>query len=194
MPRTRSHAASSTCYIGIAFYTFDSFTTHWVIVLSESDVFEGDVLCGTIILGVNGCGESWVSCTRSPAMYSGYICMSFLGVVLVAKVSADMEEIKESITESYSSRRQRVSHSSHYDNDTCDEQPYPSQEYVRRALFHICEQESIRLPADARRHFVEYIEERRGRFWEKPRPGGDFTKYPVIPVEGGEVVFGHAEA
>ena len=191
MPRTRSHAASSTCYIGIAFYTFNDFT-HWVIVLSESDLFEGNVLCGTTILGVNGCGESWVSCTHSPAMYSGSMGM-FLGVVLVTKVSADKKEIRESITESYNSRRQRVSHSSHHDdNDTWDEQPYPSHEYVRRALLHICEQESIRLPADARDDFVEYIDKRRRRFWEKPRQGCDFTKYPVVPVEGGEVVFGRA--
>lgn len=91
------------------------------LVLSESNVFEVDVLCATTIPGVNGGGESWVSCTQSPVMYSRFKSTAFFCAVLVAKVSADMKEIKESIAENYNSRR-RVSHSSHYD-DMCDGQP-----------------------------------------------------------------------
>jgi len=37
------------CHIGIAFYTYPTAVTQWVLVLSENPLFEGKVWCNTVI-------------------------------------------------------------------------------------------------------------------------------------------------
>ena len=80
------------CHIGIAFYTYPTAVTQWVLVLSENPLFEGKVWCNTVIETVNGWGTQWAPCDWSPAAFSPTALFS--GVVHIAQARAPMNSIK----------------------------------------------------------------------------------------------------
>jgi hypothetical protein len=89
---TRGTRQAPPCHIGIAFYTYPTSVTQWVLVLSESPLFEGEVWCNTVTETVNGWGAQWVPCDWSPAAFSPTALFS--GVVHIAQACAPINSIK----------------------------------------------------------------------------------------------------
>lgn len=128
------------CHIGIAFYTYPTSDTQWVLVLSENPMFEGEVWCNTAIETVNGWGAQWAPFDWSPAAFSP--AALFSGVVHIAQACAPVNSIKAVIaSENCSSELDRFK--VHGPGDI----PWGTEKYIILALWRLSlrEEKFIRL-------------------------------------------------
>jgi hypothetical protein len=163
-------------HIGIAFFTADGFPVQWVIVLSSSEdsskPFNGPVWCGTLIESVNGRVESWRHCEQGLTTFSPDLLI--FGVVTVGKVGLPARDIRGSIF-----NRAWTAQDSRNSNDG-SKYP-PTDAYVRRVLFYLCDIKTISLPARVKNNFSGHIAGLLSRIGEC-RMSRVVTTCPVIPI------------
>lgn len=148
MPRTLNQAVpTTTTYIGIAFLTVDGLSTQVAVVLSDHVHFNIIRSCGMVIESVNGWVESWRP--NSPTAFEPYLIL--MGIITVAVVHKPASEISNTI-HSLGWNAQRARSSSNGDSLM---HRY-SEDYVRRAILHLCQKRTIGLPLDES-NFDEFI-------------------------------------
>ncbi|KAI0300684.1 hypothetical protein B0F90DRAFT_1817442 [Multifurca ochricompacta] len=175
---------SSTCHIGVAFYSHPAFPTQWVLVLSDNPLFEGHVWCSTAVETVNGWGASWTPCDSSPSAFNQIALFS--GIVHVTRVSMTMNKMQTSISKS-----NLASEVDRFEVQGDEDIPYDTERYVVLALLRLCEGRSISLPKLEPKSLGNYI---RGRFpdvEEAQRPAVS-NMYPVVSLESGKVSYGRS--
>lgn len=163
-----SHRAS-LCHIGVAFYTIHNFSTQWVLVLSESPMFEGFVWCGTMAETVNGSSASWVMYNSSLAAINPMAMI--LGVIYVAQSSMSISTTKSLISQgNIDSEINRFP----------DLYPNRSESYVVLTLLRLRERSFIRLNDEKPRSLSNSIRSRVPDL-QPTRPQASKT-YPIISL------------
>ncbi|KAI0282012.1 hypothetical protein BGY98DRAFT_1094616 [Russula aff. rugulosa BPL654] len=171
MPRNSNQVST---YVGIAFYTADRFPAQLCIVLSNHEDFDIIELCGTVIETVNGWVESWRESGQSAAVFEPY--MNVVGILTVGKVNQPPSHISASISslgwKALDDCVDRDSAKHRYSND-----------YVCRALLHLCNKKAISLKSNVKKNLDTYISDGLGRLEGLPVRPTSPNVYPVIPLD-----------
>jgi hypothetical protein len=176
--------AHSTCHVGVAFYTYNSFPTQWALVLSENPQFMGSGWASSPAETVNGAGISWVSLERTPAAFNpnGF----FLGVAYVAQINMPMNNLKALISSS-----NRGSAEDRTLVPGTDDIAWGAEKYVVLALLRLYEGRYFRPPRLGRGGLASFIGGRVRDLLRVPYTPGNPT-YPVISLESGTISYGHS--
>jgi hypothetical protein len=127
-----------TTYIGIAFYTTEGFPAQSVIVLSNMIHFQTIASYGTVIDSVNGWVESWKHPGTSPTRFEPHL--NLIGILAIGQVNKSPNYVSSSISSmGWKVQDARV-------NPDSLKHPY-SNDFVRRALLHLCSKKTISLPS-----------------------------------------------
>ncbi len=137
-----------TTYIGVAFYTTEGFPAQLAVVLSKNMQFDTIELCGTVIETVNGWVESWKGCGNSPAHFEPYL--NLVGILTIGMVNKPTDRISRTIRNMKWRAQDALVHPDSLKH------PY-SNDFVRRALLHLCKKKTIRLPSNIKKYLDEYI-------------------------------------
>jgi hypothetical protein len=128
--------SSSTCHVGVAFYTHRDFPTLWAIVLADNPLFQGRIWCGNAIETINGWCASWTRRELSPAAGSGLNppVALFSGVAHVAQASVPLDRLQAWIAEC-----NIASELDRFQTYASDDMPYGADKYVILALWRLRE-------------------------------------------------------
>jgi hypothetical protein len=181
-PRKKSSPRKPTndCNVGVAFYTVPQFPLQWVLVLSESEKFEGDVWCTTINETTNGPGASWTHLDWSPSGLLHPIGF-FSGVISIAQSSKSISTLQDLLP------LERIVSEVLPQSSTWEHIGRDSSKYVSLVLQHLCDGRFISVPGTNTAILPDLI---RGRFQNlqaAQRPGSG--SYPVVPLKTGEITY-----
>jgi hypothetical protein len=158
-------------HIGIAFYAKDEFPHLSAVVLSTHMGFDHAVLCGTVIETVNGQVVSWREYSRSPTPLEPYL--KLVGIIMVATVECQPINIYHSLGSlEWKAQDTRAS------SDNFRERF--SNDYVRRVLLHLCNNQTISLPFNVMNNIDGHIMEGLIRLLRTHV--SEFNPYPVISL------------
>ena len=82
-------------HVGLAIFNLSRFPTHWVLVLSANEYFQGRVLCSTVSTTVNGWWEICSEFEHSPASFNR--SATFAGVIYIARLTESVELVYSEI-------------------------------------------------------------------------------------------------
>jgi hypothetical protein len=177
--------AQSSCYIGVAFYSFTSFPTQWALILSENTHFTGSGWGNTATDTIDGGVRiSWMGFEKSPAGFNTR--GQFLGVVCIGQVPMSINNLKVLIS---NSNRATAEDRAHVPG--MDDIMWGSDKYVVLALLRLYEERRLKLPRLGRGSLAQFI---GGRIRDllRVRCVPDSQVYPVVSLDSGNLSFGHS--
>ena len=153
-------------YIGVALNTAQGFPMQWSIVLSDTEQFNGTMLCGTLIDSVNGWVESWHWCRQSLTTLAPYL--SVLGIIKVGQVFLSTRDTHQIISNQVWNAQGGKGGAVYP----------PTDEFVRLNVEFLWNKRAISLPPSVMGNFKNYIT----GLTIKLREAHTGTQYSVIPI------------
>lgn len=166
-------------YVGVAFFRTQGSPIQLAIVLSTHKSFVNDVYCGTVIQSVNGWVQSWKSSDK-PVAFDPYLeLMGIIAVATVQRANLTPLHVYQSVFGMGWTSQEPCDPKAKI--KVCDGNMHAqSNDFVRRALAHLWNQQIINPPVNANdkdlgRNILECL-------IKLQRSPSTFNSYSLIPI------------
>jgi hypothetical protein len=170
-------------HVGVAFHTVPGFPTQWSIVFSQSQQFEGEVWCATIIETTNGRTSVWTHLDWSPSRLD--LMALFSGVVWITESTHSVNVLQNSV------------HLRGIISEIDSSNPYvwndigrDSEKFVSLVLWSIFQKRYVNLPEKVPSILILSIRRYLYDLQAAGRP--DQESYPVLSIKTGKTTYARA--